>query len=62
MVQREKLEMAEIQGWIDKMKKELLEAIKEGFRQNQEREQEEEESGGEEEKSDLESGEDAEGE
>ena len=35
MVQREKLEIAEIQGWIDEMKKELLEAIKEGYKNNQ---------------------------
>ena len=57
MVWREKLEMVEIQGWIDEMKQELLEAIREGFKQNQEKEQEQDESGGDKEKLELEGGE-----
>ena len=60
-VQREKLEIAEIQGWIDEMKKELLEAIKEGYKNNQEKEQEQEqESGGDKERPELENGEEVE--
>ena len=46
--------MAELQEWLDEMKEELLEAIREGFKENQNNYKEEEEKGGNNEKLELE--------
>ena len=56
-VRRNSTEMAELWGWLDEMKEELLEAIREGFKKNQNNYEEEEEKGGNNKKSELENGE-----
>ena len=59
-VREKSTEMTELREWLDVMKEELLEAIREGFRENQNNyeEGEEKDNGGDDEKSGSENGED----
>ena len=56
-VWRNSTEIVELWGWLDEMKEELLEAIREGFKKNQNNYKEEEEKGGNNEKLESENGE-----
>ena len=56
-VRRNTSEKVELRGWLDEMKEEFLEAIREGFKKNQNNYEEEEEKEGNNEKLESENGE-----